>query len=376
MTDKLAVKNIVTMAGAAAALCIGAGFATGQEIMQFFSVYGMMGSFGALVIATLVFAVMFVALIEDGRNLRLQSVNNIWRYYCGDIFGRAMEWFTPLYLFLVLLVMVAGAGAMLNQYYGVPVSLGRMIMITLVALTVLLGIKKLFKIIGAIGPLNIMFFVTAGVLGIAFNLDNFKTADQTIQNLNSLSASPFWWLSGILYPGFMVPALAPFLVGIGPEAEGKREAVYSGVVAAIALGSTILLSSYAIIANFSSVHSADVPTLVIAKKVASVLAASFSIVLFIAIFAATVPLLWMTANRFVPNEENKKFKGAVAALAISVYGLSYLPYRVLINTLYPLTGYLGVVLLACIIYVHYFKKRKADPETGENIEESSGAFPG
>ena len=51
--EKVSIIQILKYAGAFAACAIGSGFATGQEIMQFFSAYGQKGIWGTIVTAIL-----------------------------------------------------------------------------------------------------------------------------------------------------------------------------------------------------------------------------------------------------------------------------------------------------------------------------------
>lgn len=46
---KVSIARIIKYAGAFAACAIGSGFATGQEIMQFFSFYGQKGIWGTII---------------------------------------------------------------------------------------------------------------------------------------------------------------------------------------------------------------------------------------------------------------------------------------------------------------------------------------
>lgn len=48
--QKMNVKQIIIYAGAFIAFLVGSGFATGQEIMQYFVAYGFMGILGALIV--------------------------------------------------------------------------------------------------------------------------------------------------------------------------------------------------------------------------------------------------------------------------------------------------------------------------------------
>ena len=58
-------KDTLRIAGAYVAYVIGSGFATGQEIVQFFTVYGIKGIAGMLV-CTVLFAAMGSTLLADG----------------------------------------------------------------------------------------------------------------------------------------------------------------------------------------------------------------------------------------------------------------------------------------------------------------------
>ena len=57
----------------------------------------------------------------------------------------------------------------------------------------------------------------------------------------------------------------------------------------------------------------------------------------------------------------------MVATVIVFFG-SELPFSTLVNIVYPYTGYLGILIFICIVYVHYFKKNKVNPETQESIE--------
>ena len=53
MNEKVSISNVVKFAGAFIAFLIGSGFATGQEILQYFTAYGLKGLLTALVMVLL-----------------------------------------------------------------------------------------------------------------------------------------------------------------------------------------------------------------------------------------------------------------------------------------------------------------------------------
>ena len=80
MNQKVDFKNVIKMAGAFAAYLIGSGFATGQEILQFFASYGIQGLWGVLIIAIL-FAIFGFVVMVKGHQLQLalpSQISRVW----------------------------------------------------------------------------------------------------------------------------------------------------------------------------------------------------------------------------------------------------------------------------------------------------------
>ena len=151
-------RNVVKLSGAYIAYLIGSGFATGQEVLQFFVSYGMNGLYGALISAVL-FCSIGVIVMRKGHELQLERPSLIFRHYCGNYLGRAIEYFTLLFIFSIVVIMIAGSGAIAEEYFGVPSAVGWLGMGVVAMITVLAGLRRLVDIIGAIGPFIVVFTV-------------------------------------------------------------------------------------------------------------------------------------------------------------------------------------------------------------------------
>ena len=57
MQEKVSFKRVISFGGAFIALIIGSGFATGQELMQYFSAYGKMGALSLVLVFALFYMV-------------------------------------------------------------------------------------------------------------------------------------------------------------------------------------------------------------------------------------------------------------------------------------------------------------------------------
>ena len=80
MNEKVSISNVVKFAGAFIAFLIGSGFATGQEILQYFTAYGLKGLLTALVMV-LLFIYVGASFIIAGVKGKLSTCRGIFKYY-------------------------------------------------------------------------------------------------------------------------------------------------------------------------------------------------------------------------------------------------------------------------------------------------------
>ena len=119
--------KVFQFAGTLVGTLIGSGFASGQEVMQFFTSYGIPGIAGSLV-TTALFAVLGAVFMNYGYKHAKSADFSSFRFFCGKYVGTFLEWFTILFCFLVGIIMISGAGATFNQYCGLPQFAGSVLM--------------------------------------------------------------------------------------------------------------------------------------------------------------------------------------------------------------------------------------------------------
>ena len=222
-------KDVIAFGGAIMAFVIGAGFASGQEVLQFFAHLGPLRSLGAVAVAMAVFTWFSAVILEDGRRLKLNDGNEIFAFYCGRPIGLFFEWFVPILLFLVVSIMISGAGATVSEHYGASPHLGRIGMAVATLLTVLLGLKRLVRIIGSIGPVIVAFTMAIGFVSIARNPAGIAASGEVLKTLNVPGASTNWALSGLLYAAFSLVGLMPFIAGMGKQAKSGTDTLLGGI---------------------------------------------------------------------------------------------------------------------------------------------------
>lgn len=344
----VSVERVISFAGAFIAFLIGSGFATGQEIMQYFSAYGFMGIAGAIVVFVL-FLYVGVSFITVGQEHRFPKGSDIYTYYCGDKIGKFYDYFSIIFIYMSFIVMIAGAGATLNQQYGLPVYVGGIIMAILASGTVVFGLGKIVDVIGKIGPVIVVMSILLGLSAIVKNPSGLSKADEVIPTLNLMKASTNWLFAAGSYVGFCMLWLASFMASMGATANSKKEAALGAIFGAAAFSIAIIIVALGLMANIEQVSGSMIPSLILAGNIHPAVAILFSLTVVAGIYTTAVPLLWTVCSR-VYDEKTSKFKIITIFLAIigTIIGLK-VPFDRLVNIIYVINGYVGILLLVLMI---------------------------
>ena len=206
--------NCIRYAGMYVGAIIGAGYASGQETLQFFVSYGYIGIVGTI-IAVVLFAWYGTMFMELGHKLHTNSHKEVFTYLCGPKVGAVFDWILVFFLFGVLSIMIAGGGASLNQYFGINLMFGRVIIAVLTVGTVILGFNSALNALGFLSPLIIIATLAISIGTISTNLSGISQAGANMQGLTIAKATPFWWSSAFIYISYCVLPAVPALASIG-----------------------------------------------------------------------------------------------------------------------------------------------------------------
>lgn len=341
-------KQVIIYAGAFIAFLIGSGFATGQEIMQYFVSYGWMGIVGAVAVF-IGFLYVGVELVIAGFDNKFPKGNDVYTYYCGKYLGKFYDYFSVLFLYMSYIVMIGGAGATLNQQYGLPVAAGGIAMALLAGVTVLFGLNKIVDVIGAIGPVICVMAICLGIAGILMNPSGLAKAPQILANVTMLKASTTWYYAALSYVGFCILWLATFMSQMGKEAQSRKEAQWGAAGGAIGFSLAVILVALGLMANLSDVAGAQVPNLIIAGKIHPMIAVIFSLTIAAGIYTTACPLLWTAVSRFA-TENTQRYRILTIVLMVIGAGIGItVSFAQLVNFIYVINGYVGILLIILMI---------------------------
>ena len=357
--------NCIRYAGMYVGAIIGAGYASGQETLQFFVSYGYAGIIGTL-IAIVLFAWYGTMFMELGHKLHTNSHKEVFTYLCGPKIGAVFDWILVFFLFGVVSIMIAGGGASLNQYFGVNLMVGRIIIAVLTVGTVILGFNSALNALGFLSPLIVIATLAISIGTIGANFGGIADAGAQIRNLEIAKATPFWWSSVFIYISYCVLPAVPALASIGNGEKDAKVIRRSGMLGGSLLGIAILFMVLATLSRIVDVSAMEVPFLEVARQMSPVIGGIFAFILLFAVYTTSVPILYGFSVRFA-EDGTARFKILTLAAGCIAFAAGLVPFSKLVGTVYPLLGYLGLVIMAVGFYKTVIKRKDiaALSETGK-----------
>jgi uncharacterized membrane protein YkvI len=348
LKNRVSWGRVFTYAGAFIAFLIGSGFATGQEVLQYFSSYGYMGMAG-IVVVYILFLYVGIDFITVGYKEQFHKGSDIYQYYCGKVVGTFYDYFSIAFIFMSYVVMIGGAAAAVNQQYGLPNAFGGIMIGVLAGTTVIFGLGKIVDVIGKIGPVIVLLTLFLGVSAIIMNPSGLANANIIIPKLDLIKASTNLFYAAGSYVGFCMLWLAAFMASMGAGANSKKEAKLGASLGAAGFSIALLIIALGIMANIEQLAGTMVPTLILATNVSPLLAIIFSFIVVAGIYTTSVPLLWQVVARF-SEEKTVRFKILTVVLAaVGVFIGLLVPFDKLVNFIYVINGYVGIVLLGFML---------------------------
>ena len=337
----------IKLAGLYVGTVVGAGFASGQEVLQFFGFHGLGGVLGIAVAGGL-FVVYGAMILILGNRLQASSHLEVVQASGVPWIGTAVDAVITFFLLGALSTMAAGSGAVFEEQFGVPYFLGSLAVVTLAVVTVIMGIERVVTAVSMVTPFLLGSVLIVCVLSIFKAPIDLAWADPERAALRILP------LSSITYASYNLVLAIPLLAPAGALAGGpvlKRGALLGGI--GLALGA--LGIHLAILTAVPEITRFEIPMLFLTERAFGPLSLVYSAVLLAEVYTTAVASLYGFTARMT-NPQGKQFvKVAIATGAAAFIG-SLLGFSELVAKVYSAVGIAGYTLLVTLILA-YFRTR-------------------
>jgi uncharacterized membrane protein YkvI len=319
---------------------VGAGFATGKEIVEFFSRFGFFGLISILMCGYLL-VMIGSKLMRISVQIGAKSYQEFNEFLFGKWIGMGINLFMLVMLLGVCAVMLSGAGAVFEEQLGLPKNLGIFLTIFLSILVMVIGTKGLFVVNTIVVPLMISFSLILMILSVS--MPHFLNQLFYIPHANDgwkVVAAPF------TYSALNLALAQAVLVPIATEIDDDWTVKWGGIIGGILL-TIILLAGHFTLIMLPDFEKYQIPMAVIMKNLASGFHWVFVLVIYGEIFSSVIGDVYGLDRQLKQYIEIPSIISVSGIFVIS-YFLSRIDYGRLLSYLYPSFGYVSLIFLVLL----------------------------
>ena len=330
----------------------GAGFVSGQELLQFYASYGLYCIFGLILMFLLYVALSYMTMtLSFDKQLKtyeeaIAGKNEKAKAVCNAIIN--------IIIFFILIVMFAGFGSLLNNFFGINTIIGSVILAVLVMVICLLGAQKIVNVFKFIVPTMIVLALCTAGLGIIYgnSAPNFEVVEWVKQ------PTPFWFASALLAVSYIFIVQIPILSPLGKNAKNKKEIIIGSILGPLAISLVATLICFALLKNLDIIVGVDMPMMIISKNISGALGIVTLVVLAVGIFSSSLAMMFALINRISQSKFNNEVtqKITIIVICLSALILSLVGFSNLIAIVYPIVGYIGFAFNGGVVF-QFFRNR-------------------
>ncbi|WP_070617148.1 MULTISPECIES: YkvI family membrane protein [unclassified Aerococcus] len=324
---------------------IGAGFASGQEMFQYFVSFGKMGIWG-LVISSILFIVGGIVLLQFGSYYKVQEHSEVFNHISSPFISKVIDFLINMTLFCTGFIMIAGAGTNLNQQFNWPIWAGALLVSALVIVTGFMDVDKVTGLIGMVTPFVIVFLL--GIFIHTLNTMPIPYEEAMATAAAQATTLPNWLISTLNYTSLALMLAISMAVVIGGEEYSPKQAGLGGLFGGVLVGGLLFASFFSISLNIDGVLGSSMPLLTLFDNLDPRLGVAMAIIIFGMIYNTAIGMYYALAKRVSRSKPENFTRNMIILVGIG-FVLSFAGFDTLVAYLYPFIGYCGFFVIALLI---------------------------
>lgn len=344
--------NMIKVSATYAGTIMGAGFASGQELTQFFVVYGSMGLAG-LVVTGCLFSWLGIAILEISYKIKATSYHQLLYYVCGKKIGLLLDVMISVFLFGVLTIMLAGAGTLCRDTFELPYLLGLGIMGLSLLLTTLHGLKGITTANVMITPLLTATIISIGLYSLDYHQFNLPIHDLAPQGMDL--PAPHWLIASLLYLSYNLVMSATVLAPLGAYTTQRPARILGSMAGGLLLMLLSGLVTIVVMIHYPESLDYEIPMLYIASSQHIIHHTSYIFIFVAAMYTTGLASLYGCATKLTASTRLSMKNSLLLLLALSLI-VSHIGFSDLIGIIFPLFGYGTLWFTGRLLYLSFFPK--------------------
>lgn len=312
---------------------IGAGFASGREILDFFNIYEDKGII-SICISSLFFGfvIIFTSLVIKKYNIREYK----------DLINRnkILNFVLQVFSFICFSIMISGVGAFFEEYLNMNFWSGTAIAASVCYLIFLYNFKGIEVISSFLVPIIVVGIIRIGI----YDYSGIELVND-FSNITNKNYTGNFIVSAILYASYNSLILVPVLLNFAEHKLNNTKIFNMGIITFIILGILMFLIYKVNNIFYPNIMAYELPNMKIASFISKRMQVIYGFVILSAIFTTA----FSSGFSFLKMKSYKNYEKNALLLCISGFLCARIGFSNLINICFPVFGYLGIFQIILIL---------------------------
>ncbi len=332
------MKDILSVAAAYTAAIVGAGFASGQEVVSFFVRYGKMSVF-CVFFAAVIFGLFAAVVLDECVALKLHDYGSFLAVSMGKKLRRTVELATLFFAVIVLCVMLAAGGELGFQLFGIRRTISALALALFCLAMMLVRPESSLKLNAVLGGIIVL-----GCIVCTLYLLRYRE-HQAFMNTTKMI------VSGASYTGYNLLTAGAILVPMSARLKTRSDAYMTGFASGFAMLVMLLLMWGLLSIYYDHIDLGEMPMITMALRESRLLAGFYSVLMLLAVIT-TAASNGIGAVNIISEKKSRRTAAAVLITAVCFF-VSGAGFSRLIDTLYRISGYAGILLVIYVFFCHF-----------------------
>ena len=307
---------------------------------SFFYIYGKNGIYGILIMSILIGIFIYKSL-KIIYQKQVYNYNDFLNLFIKNTKIRnVILWIVNVLLLVSFYIMVAGFGAYFEQEIGINRIIGSIVLNLLCVIVFFSNIKGVLKASNLIVPFLIFFIFFIGIK----NIVQIRTIDFYQMKNN-------WILSMLIYNSYNFILLMPVLISLKKQITKKKNIKKVSILVTI----IILILSISIFflllnANIKEIENQEMPIVYIISNYFNKYKKIYAFIVLASIFTTAISV----GIGFLQNisKNSNSYPQFVLFMCITSLLMSNIGFSKLLNLIYPVFGYIGILQIVIIFFIN------------------------
>ena len=302
----------------------------GKEIYLFFNRYGILGIIG-IIISFIFLGMIIYQVIKISNQYKINTYEEFLEKLGTK--NTIIKAIINIFLIISFYIMIAAFSAYFEQELNIPKIIGGLLIILLCYITFTKNINGIIKANTFLIPILVLFIIIFGIKNIDIN-NKTELLEQSNNKIEFI-------ISAILYASYNSITIVPILITASELVKTNKQ---NKIIAILVIITTIMLALiiYNLVLKIDiDINAIELPTVYIANKQGIIYKYLYGIIILVSIFTTAIS----AGYGFLQNnaKTQKKYKTLNILMCVSAIIISNIGFSNLLNLLYPIFGFLGLI---------------------------------